>query len=91
MNYKKGKITPDIDPKLTIDKRRLDEIIHDKDDIEFMRKISENLKDLHDLVCAADYLDIPCLISLCSLCIALTLKGKTLEDMKNILESDYSY
>lgn len=67
-------------------KRTMKESCIDKWDADFIDKVAKNKQDLHNIYHAADYLVIDTLLHLTGACIALSLRGKTKAEMKELLD-----
>lgn len=67
-------------------KRTIQESCIDKWDANFIDKVAKNKQDLHYIYDAADYLQMDSLLHLTGACIVLSIKGKTREEMKRILD-----
>lgn len=82
MRYKNGNPGKIVSRPL---KRTMKESCDDKWDADFIDKVAKNKQDLHNIYHAADYLVIDTLLHLTGACIALSLRGKTKDEMKDIL------
>lgn len=82
-NYKKGK-EGDIVPRPL--KKTMKDSCVDKWDADFIDRVAENTSHLLNLFESADYMTMNTLLHLCGARIALELKGKTKEQIKNFLE-----
>lgn len=82
MNYKKGNPGVIVPKPL---KRTIRESCVDKWDADFIERVAKNKKDLHDVLRAANYLDMDTLLHLAGAYIALSLRGKNKDEMKKIL------
>ena len=64
------------------------EVCKDQFDADFIDRISKKRKNIYDLVLAANYLDMKCLLHLGCAKIASLIKGEPLDKVKTILSTD---
>merc|ERR1712150_263777 len=57
-------------------------------DATFIDQIGEKRQDLYDLILAANYMDITCLLHLGLAKVASLIKGQPLDQLKSILSTD---
>jgi len=69
---------------------RMSEVCKDPWDVVFMDEIDVKRQTLYDVILAANYMDIKSLLHLGCAKVASLIKGKPLQQVKNILEADGS-
>lgn len=73
-------------PAMPLRSRVMKDVCEDAWDAEFLDDVhNKSVNDLYDLTIAADFLDIECLLHLCSAKIASLIKGRPLHRVKDIL------
>lgn len=82
-HHKGGDMDP---PEKPLRSKKMKDVVKDQWDADFIDRIGENLRDLYDIVLAANYLDIRGLLHLGCAKIASLIKGQPLEKIKDILD-----
>jgi len=76
-------------PEKPLRSKKMTDVCKDPWDAQFIDRIGEQRQTLYDLILAANYMDIHCLLHLGCAKVASLIKGQPLEKIKDILDPNY--
>ena len=76
-------------PEKPLRSKKMSDVCKDPWDAQFIDRIGEARQTLYDLILAANYMDIHCLLHLGCAKVASLIKGQPLEKIKDILDPNY--